>query len=118
MTHRKYHHLLKIYVPKVPHLYQVLSIMIELKRNLTLIFLLLMRARYKFRGKSSPPQNDSSIPCPPKKPFTWRAPKTNSVELGTFLSTVEKELLINIKRNYVKDNLAKIFKNLEKRYTF
>ena len=39
-----------------------------------------MRTRYMFRGKSSPPRNDSPIPCPPKKPSTWRAPKTNSVE--------------------------------------
>ena len=34
-----------------------------------------MRARYVFRSKSSPPQNDSSIPCPPLKQFTRRAPK-------------------------------------------
>ena len=53
-----------------------------------------MRARYV-----SPPQNDSSIPCPPKKPSTWRAPKTNSAELETFLSTVEKEIFIKIERN-------------------
>ena len=65
-----------------------------------------MRTRYMFRGKSSPPWNDSPIPCPPQKPSTWRAPKTNSAELETFLSTVEKELFINIKRNYVKDNLT------------
>ena len=51
------------------------------------------------RGKNSPPQNDSSIPCPPKKPSTWRAPKTNSAELETFLSTVEKEIFIKIERN-------------------
>ena len=38
---------------------------------------------------------------------TWRAPKTNSAELETFLSTVEKELFIKIKRNYVKCNLTK-----------
>ena len=61
-----------------------------------------VRAIYMFRGKSSPPQNDSSIPCPPKKPSTWKAPKTNSAELKTFLPTVEKELFINIERNYVK----------------
>ena len=67
-----------------------------------------MRARYIFRGKSSPPQqNDSSIRCPPKKPSTWRAPKTNSAELETSLLTVDKELFISIKRNYVKDNLSK-----------
>ena len=47
-----------------------------------------MRARYMFRGKRSPPQNDSSIPCPPKKPSTWRVPKTNSAELEAFLSKV------------------------------
>ena len=64
-----------------------------------------MRTRYMFRGKSSPPRNDSPIPCPPKKPSTCRAPKTNSAELETFLSTVEKELFINIKRNYVEENL-------------
>ena len=56
-----------------------------------------MRTRYMIRGKSSPPQNDSSIPYPPKKPSTWRTPKTNSAELETFLSRVEKELFINIK---------------------
>ena len=61
-----------------------------------------MRARYV-----CPPQNDSSIPCPPKKPSTWRAPKTNSAELETFLSTVEKEILINVERNYVKYNPTK-----------
>ena len=66
-----------------------------------------MKARYMFRGKNSPPQNDSSIPCPPKKPSTWRAPNTNCAELEKFLSTVEKELFINNKRNYVKDNLTK-----------
>ena len=67
-----------------------------------------MRARYIFRGKSSPPQqNDSSIRCPPKKPSTWRAPKTNSAELETSLLTVDKELFISIKRNYDKDNLSK-----------
>ena len=66
-----------------------------------------MRTRYMFRGKSYPPQNDSPIPCPPKKTSTWRAPKTNSAELKTFLSTVENELFIDIKQNYVKDNLTK-----------
>ena len=60
-----------------------------------------------FKGKSSPPQNFSSIPCPPKKTFKWRAPKTNSAELENFLSAVKKELFINIKWNYVKDNLTK-----------
>ena len=60
-----------------------------------------MRARYMFRGESSPPQYDSSTPCLPKKPSTWRAPKTNSAKLETFLSTVEKELFSNIERNYV-----------------
>ena len=66
-----------------------------------------MGTRYMFRGKISPPQNDSPIPCPTKKPSRWRAPKTNSAKLETFLSTVEKELFINIKRNHVKDNLTK-----------
>ena len=66
-----------------------------------------MRAWYMVRGKNSPPQNDSSIPCPPKKPSTWKAPKTNSAYLEAILSTVEKELFINIKANYVKDNLTK-----------
>ena len=66
-----------------------------------------MRPRYIFRGKSSLPCNGSSMPYSPKKPSTWRASKRNSAELETFLSTVEKELLINIKRNYVKDNFTK-----------
>ena len=66
-----------------------------------------MRARYMFRGKSYLPRNGSSIPCSSKKPSTWRAPKANSAKLETFLSKVEKELFINIKRNYVKDNLTK-----------
>ena len=66
-----------------------------------------MRARYMVRGKHSPPQNDSSIPCSHKKPSTWKAPKTNSADLEAILSTVEKELFINIKANYVKDNLTK-----------
>ena len=66
-----------------------------------------MSARYMFRGKSSPLRNGSSMPCSLKIPSTWRAPKTNSAELETFLSTVEKELFINIKRNYVKYNLTK-----------
>ena len=66
-----------------------------------------MRARYMVRGKNSPPQNDSSIPCPPKKPSTRKALKTNSADLEAILSTVEKELFINIKANYVKDNLTK-----------
>ena len=57
-----------------------------------------------FGGKSSPPHNDSSMPCPHKKPSTWRALKTNSAELETFLSTIEKELFINIKQNYVKES--------------
>ena len=65
------------------------------------------RARYMFRGKSFPPRNGSSMPCSLKIPSTWRAPKTNSAELETFLSTVEKELFIKIKRNYVKCNLTK-----------
>ena len=50
-----------------------------------------------FKGKTSPPQNDSSIPCPPKKPSTWRAPNTNSAELEKILSTVEKEFYSNLK---------------------
>ena len=66
-----------------------------------------MRTRYMFRGKSSPPRNDSPIPCPPKKPSMRRAPKTNSAELETFLSTVEKKIFIDMKQNYVKDNLTK-----------
>ena len=65
------------------------------------------RARYMFRGKIFPPRNGSSMPCSLKIPSTWRAPKTNSAELETFLSTVEKELFIKIKRNYVKCNLTK-----------
>ena len=60
-----------------------------------------------FRGKSFPPRNGSSMPCSPKIPSTWRAPKTNSAELKTFLATVEKELFIKIKRNYVKYNVTK-----------
>ena len=65
-----------------------------------------MRARYMFRGKSSPPQqNDSSIRCSSKKPSTSRAPKTNSAELETSLPTVDKEVFISIKRNY--NNLSK-----------
>ena len=66
-----------------------------------------MSARYMFRGKSHPLRNGSAMPCSPKTPSTRRAPKTNSDELETFLSTVEKDLFINIKRNYVKYNLAK-----------
>ena len=57
--------------------------------------------------KSSPPNNGSSMLCSPKIPSTWRAPKTNSVEFETFFSTIEKELFINIKRNYIKYNLTK-----------
>ena len=60
-----------------------------------------------FRGKSSPLRNGSSMPCLPKISSTWRAPKANSAELEAFLSTVEKELFINIKQNYVKYNLTK-----------
>ena len=61
-----------------------------------------------FRGKSSLPQNFSSQGIdPPKKAFKWRAPKTNSAKLEKFLSAVKKELFINVKRNYVKDNLTK-----------
>ena len=59
------------------------------------------------RGKSPPLRSGSSMPCSPKIPSTWRGPKTNSAELETFLSTVEKELFIKIKRNYVKYNLTK-----------
>ena len=67
-----------------------------------------MRGRYVFRGKSSPPRSSSSIPSSPKIPSTWRAPKTNSAESEIFLSIVEKELLINIKLNYVKYSLTKV----------
>ena len=66
-----------------------------------------MRTRYMFSVKSYPPQDHSSVPCPPKMPSTWRAPKTNSAELEAFLSTVVKELFLNIIRKYGKDNLTK-----------
>ena len=60
-----------------------------------------------FRGKRSPLRNGSSMPCSPKIPSKWRAPKRNPAELEAFLSTVEKELFIKIKQNYVKYNLTK-----------
>ena len=71
-----------------------------------------MRTRYIFRGKSSPPQNDSPIPCPPKKPSTWRAPKTNSAVLETFLSTVRKEYLLTSNGITLKTMLLKMSEDL------
>ena len=58
------------------------------------------------RGKSPPLRSGSSMPCSTKIPSTWRGRQANSAELETFLSTVEKELFINIKQNYVKYNLT------------
>ena len=56
-------------------------------------------------GKTSLPQNDSSVSCLPEKHSTCRVPKTNSTELEAFLSTVEEEMFINTKRKYIKYNL-------------
>ena len=50
-----------------------------------------------FKGKSSPPQNDSSVSCPLKNPSTSRVPKINSAELEAFSSTVERNYLLTYK---------------------
>ena len=63
-------------------------IMIELTFNLTLI-----HSRYMFSGKSSPPRNHSSVPCPPKK--------------SVYLEGTKNKLFINIKRKYIQDKLIK-----------
>ena len=43
---------------------------------------------------------------PQKKPSKWRALKTTSPEIETFLNNVERDLFKNTKRRFVKDNLS------------
>ena len=63
-------------------------IMIELTFNLTLI-----HSRYMFSGKSWPPRNHSSVPCPPKK--------------SVYLEGTKNKLFISIKWKYIQDKLTK-----------
>ena len=47
-----------------------------------------------FRGKSSPLRNSSSMPCSPKIPSTWRAPKAKSAKLETFYQQLKRNYLL------------------------
>jgi len=53
-----------------------------------------MRARYYFNqnNKEFTSLDSSNIQKPPKKTSTWKAPKSKSPELETFLSNVERSL--------------------------
>ena len=53
-----------------------------------------MRARYMFRGKSSPPRNGSSMPCSPNIPSTWRAPKRKTAEFEEFYQPLKRNYLL------------------------
>ena len=64
-----------------------------------------MRARYMF-SKNDIPVDNNSIPPPPKPPSSWTAPKTNSPELETFLSNVERALFKDTSRRKVRENLT------------
>ena len=60
------------------------------------------------RDKLSEVQTDThaKLPNPPRKPSTWRAPPSKSVELETFIANVERSLFENTSRRKVKDNLS------------
>lgn len=68
-----------------------------------------IRARYIFRNKNSNNNDTSNIEIknPPRKPSAWIAPKTNSPELETFISNIERSLFNDNSRRTVKDNLTK-----------
>ena len=65
-----------------------------------------MRTRFLFLNKESFSEKEKHSP-PIKKTSKWRPPKTNSHQLGTFLSLVEKDLFAETLKKNVKDNLSK-----------
>ena len=70
-----------------------------------------IRARFMFNNSSSnttqnsQQQSNESLPAPPRKKSTWRAPSTTSPEIETFLSRIESALFADTSRKSVKDNL-------------
>ena len=69
-----------------------------------------LRSRVFFANKEQNSNNNfrdnNRVNNLPKKKFDWSAPKTNSPELKTFLTSVERDLFCNTKPNDVKDNLS------------
>ena len=65
-----------------------------------------MRTRFLFLNKESFSEKEKHAP-PIKKASKWRLPKTNSHQLETFLSLVEKDLFAETLKKNVKDNLSK-----------
>ena len=88
------------HVPVPPH-YNWL----ELQKNFDL-FRNRMRNRFLFSNKESSYEKDKHAP-PIKKASKWRPSKTNSHQLETFLSLVEKDLFEEMLKKNVKDNLLK-----------
>ena len=88
------------HVPVPPH-YNWL----ELQKNFDL-FRNRMRTRFLFSNKESSYEKDKHAP-PIKKASKWRPSKTNSHQLETFLSLVEKDLFEEILKKNVKDNLLR-----------
>ena len=75
-----------------------------------------VRARFIFRSSQSnsnninntnSKNNSMSINQPPRKKPNWKAAKTTSPELETFLSNVERSLFGDISRKAVSENLSK-----------
>jgi len=69
-----------------------------------------LRARYIFsknQQKNDPQTSVNVLPNPPKKPSNWKAPKTASPELETFISNIERSLFENTSKRPVTNNLTK-----------
>ena len=64
-----------------------------------------IRARFIFKD-SNPLTRPVSI-CPPRKPSKWSAPRTNSPELETFLSSIERDLFEDTSYKNIRNNLTK-----------
>ena len=82
-----------------------------------------IRARFIFKD-SKDNQNEQVIKKinPPKKPSTWRAPKTSCPEIETFLANIERSIFQDTSRQQIYNNLPKgqreALKNWRKKHLF
>ena len=92
------------FVPDPPH-YNWLQLQKDFDR-----FRNSLRSRVFFSNKEEISNNNfrnaNGGNNPSKNKSYWSAPKTNSPELETFLTSVKRDLICNTKPNVVKDNLS------------
>jgi len=66
-----------------------------------------LRARFIFKDSAPVNQSHRDSSYPPKKTSKWSAPKTNSPEIETFLSSVERDLFADTSFKNIRNNLTK-----------